>query len=533
MIAIAPVKIAAPAIPYPRKPVRYNLAPSDKAEIETELQTYRVPTDEETEAALERWLAFARKCSIKSGRKTVKFDPYEFQKKLFRDYWKHPLLVVGKPRQHGLTETIANIFLWQASEGEAFSAALFSKGQKDTKKIARRVKRMAMTHGDIELDRANDEEISVVGGGILYFLNAKPNDSRSLESLSCLLLDEAAFVDKAEEIWGAATGAQAMLGDAAKQVIVSTPPPPEDDPDKQTFYIKMLTADNGDRDVVRIANQMRAGEVEPVQSWTDESGACKFLVHWKAHPVYSAIADHLERIMRRLKISKPLCNREHDLAFDERLDTGIIDLEWFSRYGMLDLPSDPIFVMQSWDTASSTRKKSSHSAGLTLIFDAGYIYIADMVHKQLLSPDVETAIREAANKWRPNIILIEDKSSGIHIIPSLQRDSMFRYAVKAVPPFTVKGEPGNAKLLRFEQELPKIRDERRVLIPEDLRSPAWVGIFKSSMARVGIPRSSMDIADALSQALRYWRVEYTENSRSDRAGFGMRLGGQQRRYGYL
>ena len=442
----------------------------------------------------------------------------------FSAYWQHSLLVVGKPRQHGLTETFTNIFLWQASEDPAFSAAIISKTDDDTSAIALRARRMAVSHGDLATDKDNTDELSIVNGGVLLFRNSKPRNARSLASLSALMLDEAAFIDKADDIWAAATPAQEMLGDAAKAVIISTPPPPEDDPKQLTFYMRMLLANNGDRDIVKISNAMRAGEIAPVQRWTDENGAAKFLVHWKAHPIYSQRPNYLESIMRRLNVSQAICNRENDLAFDERLDSGIVNTEWFGSYTPLELPGNPIFVMQTWDTASSVSKGSSYSAGLTLMLNAGYIYIVDMVHKQLLSPDVETAIREAAAKWQPNLILIEDKSSGQHIIPVLSRDPFFQYPVKAINPFKVAGEAGNAKILRFEQELPVIRDARRVLIPAELKAPKWRGVFVSAMSKVGIPNAPMDIPDSLSQGLKYLREEFSENARSPSGGFGMRLG---------
>jgi phage terminase large subunit-like protein len=513
------------AIPKQLKHIRYNIVESDDAVIAPKSPIkYKRPTDAETEAALEQWVAFARRCSVISSEAIVKFDPYEFQKDVFRAYWQHSRLIVGKPRQHGLTETLANIFLWQASENPAFSAAIFSKNDHDTGLVAVRVRRMAISTG-IKTSKANSDELCVDGGGTILFRNSKPDNARGLASLTAVLIDEAAFIPKVDDIWLNAGSAQELLGPAAKAVIISTPPPPEDDPSKVTFYMRQLLGDNGDRDVVKIANQMRAGEIAPVQRWTDDSGAAKFLVHWRAHPIYSQREDHLGSIIRRLNVSPAACNREHDLAFDERLDTGIVNMEWFGGYSPIDLPGKPVFVLQSWDTASSVSKGSSYSAGLTLMLEAGMIYIVDMVHDQMLSPDVEAAVRSAADKWRPNLILIEDKSSGIHIIPNLVRDSFFPYSVKPIQPYTIKGEAGNAKLLRFEQELPVIRDARRVLIPSELKAPAWRGVFVSAISKVGIPNAPMDVGDALSQALKYLREDFTGRSgRSPYGIFGGRIG---------
>ena len=72
-------------IPKYRKRVRYNIPEPDLAEgaIASPIEYHR-PTDEETEEALQRWLVFARKCSVISKDAVIKFDPYEFQKDAFQ-----------------------------------------------------------------------------------------------------------------------------------------------------------------------------------------------------------------------------------------------------------------------------------------------------------------------------------------------------------------------------------------------------------------------------------------------------------------
>lgn len=520
---MSPVSFQPLCIPSQRRAISFNIPDVEEVEESATVEPYIPPSDRETEAALKDWIEFASNCGIVSNRKVIPFVPYGFQRELFRVFWQNYLTIVGKPRQHGLTETFANVFLFRAHKDPAYSAAIFSKNQGDTRKIAERVKRMAITHPDVHLSKSNTEEIQVEGGGSLLFRPATVDGPRGLSSLSDILLDEFAFIRDAEQLWTAATPAQQVLGDAARIAVVSTPPPPESDPNQQTFYMKMMLGDNGDRDLIQIANQMRAGDRNPVQWWKDKSGAIKFLVHWKAHPIYSSRENYLEKKRSQLKISESTCNREYDLAFDEKDDRGIVDIDWFGRYSLLDIPDNPILIIQSWDTASKANKTSSHTAGITIMLDGGRFYIVDLVHKKMLAPDVEKAIRNAAHKWRPNLILIEDKSSGEYIIPSLKGDDQFRYPVKAVQPFKVQGEGRSAKLIRFEQELGAIRDEGKVFIPAQERAPKWLPKFISAIEKVGIAGADMDVPDSLSQVLRHLRLEY-----SDRAGngkhYGMALG---------
>jgi phage terminase large subunit-like protein len=494
-------------------------APNFKAKSfeATEEKPYTQPTIEETEIALEKWLAFARKCKVISGTRTVSFDPYEFQRTVFRLYWRWGLIIVGKPRQMGLTETFTNIFLWQCENDPAFSAAIFSKTGTDTTKISERAELMAVTNPDIKTRKANTEELALEDGGTLLFRNSNPEGARSLASVSTILFDEYAYVQpakSAKKLWAAAKPSQQMLGNAARCVVVSTPPPPPADPKDQTHYMELLTSSNGDRKVAEIADKMRSGEIAPVQYWIDGDGvsvdnACKLLVHWKAHPIYSQRPNHLESTQRRDKISDAVLAREHDLGFNVQSDAGFTKLEWFKRYQPQDVPARPYYILQSWDTASTVGEKSSQWAGITLFIDGGRILILDVICDRFLSPDGEVEIIKAAKTWKPNLILIENKSSALDIVPRLRRSNTFRYPIKTIDPPKMAGAGGNGKLLRFEQELPAIRDDRRVYLPDKLFADKWVDQFESAIQAVGTPEGKVvqDIPDALSQALSYIRTE--------------------------
>ena len=295
-------------------------------------------TNLSVDEATRQWLEFARKCTIISGTHVTRFDPYEYQIEAFRQIWTHRGIIFGKVRQMGLTELIANIFLWKASCSRAYSAAVFSRTGDDTALIAERVKLMASSHPEVRTRKANTKEIGLYGGGKILFRTSTGEGARGLPSLDDLLADEFAFCREDRNIWTSATPAQAMSGAKARTIVVSTPPKPG----TECLYSEMLFSDNGDRDVYKITREMREGKRDSVVHWTDEGGWCKFFAHWEAHPVYSKREDHLAQVQRENKLSTSVLEREHNLNFEARAEDSTIDLEWFKRFHSRRSPFKPL-----------------------------------------------------------------------------------------------------------------------------------------------------------------------------------------------
>ena len=465
------------------------------------------------EEAVSDWLEFARRCTIISGTKVVRFDPYYYQVEAFRQIFKHRGIIFGKVRQMGLTELVGNIFLWKASRSRAYSAAVFSQTGDDTGLISERVKLMASSHPDVRTRKANTKEIALFGGGKTLFKTSTGDGARGLPSLDDLLCDEWAFVKEDKKIWGAAAPAQSMSGDRARTVVVSTPPLPG----VECEYMKMLMADNGDRDIFKITRDMREGRIEPVQYWTDEGGWCKFFVHWKAHPVYSKRPDYLERTKIDNKLSESVLQREYNLNLEVKADDSLVDLEWFPRFLPGSIPGEPWLVIQSWDTAQTDSARSAFWAGITLLCYGPRIYIVDAIIKKFLTSDGTKAIVEFAKKWKPHHVLIENKSSGIDIIPELRGSETFPFPVVKIEPEKLGGRRhGDPKVLRFEQELGAIKDDHRVLLPTQGSGSSWLSNAEKSLEE--FPGGAMrDFPDSLSQALKYIR-EYSQTSFTGEVG---------------
>lgn len=264
-------------------------------------------------AVKESWEEFVKQTKIRSGKKVMTFLPYDYQKLFVKQVQTHYGTVAIKTRQIGLTEVVVSLFLYWAKDNPAFLGVVFSKSQDDTKNIARRCRLMANSHPDINLETDSLQDIKLEGGGRIVFKPSTPNAARSLESVSAILFDECAFVSEIEDIYGSAMPATETLGEdpihGAKIVILSTPN------GRQGFYWTRVNEHNP-RDVLQVCEDVREGRSPPVQTWTDKEGWCKFIAHWKAHPVYRDRPNYLQAQKTSKRLTDAQVQREYNLGFD-------------------------------------------------------------------------------------------------------------------------------------------------------------------------------------------------------------------------
>ena len=259
------------------------------------------------------WYDFACLCDIRSGASVTKFVPYEYQKTLIEQIKIHPTTVIAKTRQLGITETIANYFLFKASSNPGYLAVIFSKTQSDTSNIAKRIRRQIDSlYEYLETETDSLTDIQIHGGGRILFRNSTPNGARGLESVSDILYDEASFVEEIEEIFKSSIPCTTAVGEDARIIILSTPN------GQSGWYWDKLTLNNGDRDVLKICQQVREGLISPVQSWTDSNGWCKFILHWLGHPKFSLNPDtYLQSIKARFELPEDVIQQEYNLSFTD------------------------------------------------------------------------------------------------------------------------------------------------------------------------------------------------------------------------
>jgi predicted phage terminase large subunit-like protein len=167
----------------------------------------------------------------------------------------------------------------------------------------------------------------------------------------------------------------------------------------------------------------------------------------------------------------------------------LVKKDWFKRYNTP--PSSPLQIIQSWDTANKPSELSAYSVCTTWAVTSTHSYLLDVWRDRVGSPELlRTAINLAA-KWKPNVVLIEDKASGTGLIQHLREKT--RLSIYEVLP-TVD------KVTRLSIELPAI-EGGNLWLPEEAE---WLLDYEKELIQA--PNGAfMDQCDSTSQFLAYVR----------------------------
>ena len=165
----------------------------------------------------------------------------------------------------------------------------------------------------------------------------------------------------------------------------------------------------------------------------------------------------------------------------------MVKREWIKRYSELPPRSEWLFVLQSWDTASKGGPDNDWSVGTTWIFARGKRwYLIDVVRFRGDYPTLKARIIEAAKKWKPRKILVEDKGTGTSLVQELKRQIAGIVAV----------EPDGDKVARMAVASAKI-EAGQVFFPEQAR---WLPDLEAELFAFPGSRHD-DQCDSISQAL--------------------------------
>ena len=258
----------------------------------------------------DRWSDFVRLTRIRSADAIANFEAYPYQKEIIDLITRHQFTVIAKGRQLGCTLLASSYLLWRAAQSEAFTGLILSKTQQDTSFVARRLRRMVESIPDFltpETDSLTD--LKLVNGGRILFRNSTPAGTRGLDSVSAIIYDECAFCPEIEEIYKASIPTTSMLGNKARIIILSTPN------GQSGWFFDRLSLNNGDRDVLSICEQIRTQQLPPIQTFIDQNGWAKVLLHWRAHPIYSQQDNYLEDVQKTYNLPKEQVVQEYDLSF--------------------------------------------------------------------------------------------------------------------------------------------------------------------------------------------------------------------------
>ena len=180
---------------------------------------------EETKKCMADPIYFMRKyVKIQSPNEggTVPFDLYSFQEDTLKRYHEDRFLLILKSRQMGITTLVAAYSLWQMIFNGDRSILIISIKQEVSKEIITKV-RFANDHlpSWLKVTATEDNRLSLrLKNGSQIQATSSSTDAGRSKAVSLLVLDEAAFIDCADEIW---TSAFNTLSTGGRAIILSTP----------------------------------------------------------------------------------------------------------------------------------------------------------------------------------------------------------------------------------------------------------------------------------------------------------------------
>ena len=162
-------------------------------------------------------------CVIQHPKKgKIKFNLYDFQEKCLTEFKNNRYNIILKSRQLGISTLSAGYALWMMLFHQDKNILVIATGKDVAKNLVTKVR--VMYEGLPSWLKTNVEETNKLSlrfknGSQIKAIAATESAGRS-EALSLLILDEAAFIDKVDEIW---TAAQQTLATGGDCIALSTP----------------------------------------------------------------------------------------------------------------------------------------------------------------------------------------------------------------------------------------------------------------------------------------------------------------------
>ena len=151
---------------------------------------------------------FMRKyCTIQHPhRGKMKFELYDFQEDCLREFHDNRYNIILKSRQLGISTLSAGYSLWMILFHADKNVLVIATGKDTAKNLVTKVR--VMYDGLPQWLKTGTEEINKLSirftnGSQIKAIASNESAGRS-EALSLLILDEAAFIEKVDEIWTAA-----------------------------------------------------------------------------------------------------------------------------------------------------------------------------------------------------------------------------------------------------------------------------------------------------------------------------------------
>jgi predicted phage terminase large subunit-like protein len=166
---------------------------------------------------------------------------------------------------------------------------------------------------------------------------------------------------------------------------------------------------------------------------------------------------------------------------------GMVKSEWFRTFSLEESNLQFQTILQSWDTANKPGELSDFSVCTTWGITGKHLYLLHVYRKRVDYPELKRAVREQADAFWANVILIEDRASGTQLLQELVHEGV--YAAQSY-------KPTMAKIMRLHTVSSTI-ENGFVHLPEKAE---WLATYLHEL--VTFPRGKHDDqADSTSQAL--------------------------------
>lgn len=107
------------------------------------------------------------------------------------------------------------------------------------------------------------------------------------------------------------------------------------------------------------------------------------------------------------------------------LEGNLVKRDWLRHYMPFEIMA-PDRVFQSWDTASKAGQLNDFSVCTTWGQKENRIYLLDVVREKLDFPALKRRVIAEADRYRAELVLIEDKGSGIGLLQELQSSGFWK-----------------------------------------------------------------------------------------------------------
>lgn len=156
-------------------------------------------------------------------RGLIPFQTFDYQKELLSDYQKHRFNIILKARQLGISEVTAAYSVWLMLFHRDKNILVMASKAETAKNIIKKVKTAIrkLPRWLILADINTDNKLSVeLSNGSQIKAIATSEDAGRSEALSLLIIDEAAFVPRFDELW---TGLYPTVAAGGNVIVLSTP----------------------------------------------------------------------------------------------------------------------------------------------------------------------------------------------------------------------------------------------------------------------------------------------------------------------